>query len=68
MKLFNIDLKGFCKDERGASLVEYSLMLGLVAMASVALISGVGDSVNTIWTNTDTQMEAAATASAPAAP
>ncbi len=60
MKQFRIKLKGFRKDRRGASLVEYSLVLGLVAIASVALISSVGTSVNTIWTKTDTQMKCAA--------
>ena len=61
MTRFNMNLKGFCKDERGASLVEYSLLLGLVALAAVVFISGVGGSINTIWEATNTQMGTAAT-------
>ena len=60
MTRFNMNLKGFCKDERGASLVEYSLLLGLVALAAVVFIVGVGGSINTIWDATNTQMGTAA--------
>ena len=67
MTRFNMNLKGFCRDERGASLVEYSLLLGLVAMAAIIFITGVGDSVNTIWNATDTTMGKAATAAETAA-
>jgi pilus assembly protein Flp/PilA len=61
MTRFNMNLKGFRKDQRGASLVEYSLLLGLVAMAAILFISGVGTSVNTIWESTNTVMGTAAT-------
>jgi Flp pilus assembly pilin Flp len=60
MKSVKMNLKGLRKDKRGASLVEYSLLLGLVALAAVGLISSVGGSVNQIWTATDTQMSTAA--------
>ena len=53
-------LKNVKRDRRGASLVEYSLLLGLVALAAVGLIQGVGGSINSIWTTTDSQMNNAA--------
>ena len=38
-------LKSFLADERGASLVEYSLLLGLVSLAAVLTIAIVGGDV-----------------------
>ena len=36
-------------DECGQDLIEYSLLLAFVALASAALFIGVGGSVNSIW-------------------
>jgi pilus assembly protein Flp/PilA len=58
-----LDLKDrFTKDLSGASLVEYSVLVGLITIGTVALITTVGESVTTIWTNLDTNMATAAAA------
>ncbi len=53
-------LARFMQDERGASLVEYTLLIGLITIAVVALIVAVGDSVETIWTTLNGVMANAA--------
>jgi pilus assembly protein Flp/PilA len=58
-----LDLKDrFTNDVSGASLVEYSVLVGLITIGTVALITTVGESVTTIWTNLDTNMATAAAA------
>ena len=57
----------FCKcfwdDERGQDLIEYTLMLAFVALASAALFSSAGASVNKIWSKTNSQLSNAASGS-----
>ena len=48
------------RDDRGQDLIEYTLMLAFVALASAALFSSAGGSINTIWSNTDSQLSTAA--------
>ncbi len=45
----------FLKDEEGQDLIEYTLLLAFVALASAALFIGAGGSVKGIWgaTNSD---------------
>jgi Flp pilus assembly pilin Flp len=54
-------LKNVWKDEHGQDLVEYTLLLAFVAMASAALFIGAGGSISGIWTTSNTQLAAAAT-------
>ena len=42
-------LRRFVKDESGASLIEYSILIGLITVLVIALISGVGEWVNSQW-------------------
>jgi Flp pilus assembly pilin Flp len=51
----------FCKDEQGQDLIEYTLLIAFVALASAALFIGAGGSVKTIWTAANTQLANAAT-------
>jgi Flp pilus assembly pilin Flp len=53
----------FLKDEQGQDLIEYTLLLAFVALASAALFIGAGTSVKGIWTTTSTQLVNANTAS-----
>jgi Flp pilus assembly pilin Flp len=39
----------FLRDETGQDLIEYTLLLAFIAMASAALLIGVGSSVNGVW-------------------
>jgi Flp pilus assembly pilin Flp len=50
----------FWSDERGQDLIEYTLMLAFVALASAALFAGAGHSINAIWSKADSQLSAAA--------
>lgn len=43
-------LKKFRKDEEGAALVEYTVLLGVMLVAVVSTIVLVGGWVNTKWT------------------
>ena len=41
---------GFLKDQQGQDVVEYTLLLAFVALASAALFINAGGNVNGIWT------------------
>ena len=51
----------FCKNEQGQDLIEYTLLIAFVALASAALFLGAGGSIKTIWTATNSQLSNAAT-------
>ncbi len=57
-------MKTFCSrfwnDEQGQDLIEYTLMLAFVALASAALFSSAGTSINQIWSKTNSQLTTAA--------
>lgn len=55
-------INNFVKDEQGQDLIEYTLLLAFVALASAAIFIGAGSKVNTIWTSANTQLANAATA------
>jgi Flp pilus assembly pilin Flp len=46
----------FVKDEQGQDLIEYTLLMAFVALASAAIFIGAGSSVKTIWTNANTTL------------
>ncbi|HTT62499.1 MAG TPA: Flp family type IVb pilin [Bryobacteraceae bacterium] len=50
----------FWSDEQGQDLIEYTLMLAFVALASAALFSTAGGSINTIWSTANSQLSTAA--------
>jgi len=54
-------LLNFCKDEQGQDLIEYTLLMAFVALASAALFIGAGGSVKGIWSTTNSQLAAANT-------
>ena len=49
-------LFNFLRDDQGQDLIEYTLLLAFVALASAALFIGAGESVKGIWTTTNTQL------------
>ena len=49
----------FVKAEHGQDLIEYTLLLAFVVLASAALFIGAGNSVKGIWTATNSQLSAA---------
>ena len=51
----------FWEDEWGQDLIEYTLLLGFVALASAALFVKSGSSVKGIWSTTSSQLSYANT-------
>ena len=49
----------FRGDESGQDLIEYTLLLAFVALASAALFIGAGNSVKGIWSVSNSQLAAA---------
>jgi Flp pilus assembly pilin Flp len=52
-------IKNFWNDEQGQDLIEYTLLIAFVALASAALFLGAGSSVSGIWSATNSQLSAA---------
>jgi len=50
----------FVKDEQGQDLIEYTLLLAFVALASAALFTSAGTSVSKIWAAASTNLSNAA--------
>ncbi len=53
----------FWQEQDGQDMVEYSLLLGFIALGAIALISTAGGNISKIWNNISTQLASAATAS-----
>ena len=50
------------KDERGATAVEYGLMVALIAVVIIAAVAALGGVLNTSFTDTCTAIDTAANA------
>jgi len=48
--------RNFLNDEQGQDLIEYTLLMAFVALASAALFLGAGGSIKGIWTTTNQQL------------
>ncbi len=55
-------VRNFWNDEQGQDLIEYTLLMAFVALASAALFLGAGGSIKGIWATTNAQLAAANTA------
>ena len=51
----------FLRDDQGQDLIEYTLLMAFVALASAALFLGAGGSIQGIWTVTNSQLSSANT-------
>jgi Flp pilus assembly pilin Flp len=49
-------LRAFWTDEQGQDLIEYTLLMAFVALASAALFLGAGGSIKGIWVTTNNQL------------
>jgi Flp pilus assembly pilin Flp len=54
-------MQNFINDEQGQDLIEYTLLLAFVALASAAIFIGAGNSISGIWGSTNTQLSNANT-------
>ena len=43
-------INNFLRDERGASMVEYSILIGIITAAAIASIVTIGGKVKGAWT------------------
>jgi pilus assembly protein Flp/PilA len=53
-------LKKFWNEEEGQDLVEYALLLGFISLAVVAALTGMRNALNSVYSNTATQLTSAA--------
>ena len=49
-------MKGFVREEEGATATEYAVMLALIIVISLAAISALGDKVSTVFVNIESAM------------
>ncbi len=56
LKLF----RDFLKNDDGASMPEYALLLGLIAAISIGVLSSMGTNINSIFTNVNSSLSSAA--------
>ena len=54
-------IRNFWNDDQGQDLIEYTLLMAFVALASAALFLGAGGSIKGIWTTSNSNLEAAST-------
>jgi pilus assembly protein Flp/PilA len=52
-------LKQFAQEESGAAMVEYSILIGIITAAVIAIILGVGIYVKDQWTTLCTNLKTA---------
>ena len=52
--------RNFWSDQQGQDLIEYTLLMAFVALASAALFIGAGGSIKQIWTTANKQLSNAA--------
>ncbi len=55
-------LKGYWREEEGQDTMEYTLLLGFVALAAAAIFPIVTDSIKTIWNVAKNHLSNAASA------
>jgi pilus assembly protein Flp/PilA len=58
-KLLNI-VQRFYREEEGAALVEYAVLLGIILAVSVGVFSAIGSNTSTIFGSLSTMMGSAA--------
>lgn len=56
MSKFNAIVARFLREEEGASLIEYSILIGLITALVIAIIVVVGTWVQNAWTNLNAQL------------
>ena len=53
-------LRNFWNEDEGQDLIEYSLLMAFVALASAALFIGAGKNISSIWSSSNSQLANAA--------
>ena len=50
-------VRKFVKDEKGAALIEYSVLIGIITATVIALVISVGGWVNGQWVTLDNELK-----------
>lgn len=58
------NLKNIVATSKGAALVEYGILVGLIAVAAIAAVLLLGGSIERIFTDVASELDAAASAAA----
>ena len=53
-------ITNFWRNESGQDLIEYTLLMAFIALASAAIFINAGGSISSIWGNANTQLATAA--------
>ena len=59
MSVINNTLRRFVREEAGASLAEYALLLGVITVALIAVIQGFRNSISNIFLRTTNTLNSA---------
>ena len=51
--------KKICRDDRGATAVEYGLIIAMIVLAMVAALTQLASSTTTMWNNVSTTVRTA---------
>jgi pilus assembly protein Flp/PilA len=46
----------FVRDQRGATMLEYGLLVGLVAIAAILAVTAMGTALSTMFTNASNEL------------
>jgi Flp pilus assembly pilin Flp len=49
-------LRGVLKDQQGQDLIEYSLLMAIVAIAAIGVVQGMHNGISGIWTSGNTTL------------
>ena len=60
MSRISMIVRNFVKNEEAATMVEYALMLALIAVVCIVAVVVIGTQANTVFTNIGTNLSAAA--------
>ncbi|MGI4831651.1 MAG: Flp family type IVb pilin [Janthinobacterium lividum] len=55
----NVTLRSFVNDESGQNLIEYALVAGLIGLAAVTAMTGLGTSIKTAFNSVASQLTSA---------
>jgi len=58
-RIMNKLIAQFVFDEQGQDLIEYALLAGFISLAVVTVVTNVGKSLNTLYSNVNTQVDSA---------
>ena len=60
MSRISMIVRNFVKNDEAATMVEYALMLALIAVVCIAAVVVIGSNANTVFTNIGGKLTAAA--------